>query len=404
MQARADWNARACVLSRRIWIAMRSTISVLILSAFFVLIASVSQAYIGLCCGKCGGNMPMNIPGGGIPETGEFRIKISPMRMHMDGLRDGTSSVRSKDVIAGGAMAAPTEMDMTMVNLSLGYSIRDDLFAGVMFMGKQNKMEMKFNSMMTMMTGQDGYSMESEGLGDTMLMLKYRLCADDPLIPKSQASLFFGLSLPTGSIDEKNRKHPIGMRQDELLPYGMQLGSGTYDPTLGFLYQGSSSPWWWGANLMFTGRFHDNKRDYRLGNELKLDLYGMYQLRHDLVAQIQLGGRYRGDIHGEMDEAKTGESGHRMQGNPGSPYMTPLWNPSNYGGRDVMATLGLQWQPFSLHILDLQVGFPLYQDLNGPQLEEDYRVMLTWYIEIPTKRSIRHVKGKSKPGKSRLGF
>ncbi|MHC4138950.1 MAG: hypothetical protein ACYSR1_03700, partial [Planctomycetota bacterium] len=28
--------------------------------------------FLGLCCGKCGGNMPLNIPGGGTPEPHEF--------------------------------------------------------------------------------------------------------------------------------------------------------------------------------------------------------------------------------------------------------------------------------------------------------------------------------------------
>ncbi|NIR60538.1 MAG: hypothetical protein GWO02_14015, partial [Gammaproteobacteria bacterium] len=82
-----------------------------------------------------------------------------------------------------------------------------------------------------------------------MLMTKYRLFADDPLIPARQVSLPLGLSLPTGSIDERNEDHPVAARQDELQPYGMPLGSGTYDPVVGILYQGSRSPLWWGANL-----------------------------------------------------------------------------------------------------------------------------------------------------------
>jgi len=36
----------------------------------FVLITTTNAvAYIGLCCAHCGGNMPLNIMGGGIPET-----------------------------------------------------------------------------------------------------------------------------------------------------------------------------------------------------------------------------------------------------------------------------------------------------------------------------------------------
>ncbi len=373
---------------------------------------SMAQAYVGLCCGKCGGNMPMNIPGGGVPETHEFRFKLSPMFMHMGGLRDGTRRVDPDDLLGmpvmggmptGKFMAVPTSMDMYMLNLTAGYSFTDDLFGGVMFMWKWNDMEMRFNDMMQGMTGRDGFTMKSSGLGDTMLMGKYRLFTDDPLIPRRQVSLLFGLSLPTGSIDERNTEHPVPMRRKELAPYGMQLGSGTFDPIIGLLYQGSSSPWWWGLNARYTARLYDNDRDYRLGDEVLLDGYAMFQFHPRWLVHAQLNGRYQGSIRGEMDEFRSGESGHVVQGDPGSPAATALWDPDNYGGTQLFTTLGLQWQPAPLHIIDLSVSLPLYQDLNGPQLEEDYRIMLTWYVELVTKKSRRYGMKVQSSG-SKLGF
>lgn len=364
-------------------------------------------AYLGLCCSKCGGNMPMNIPGGGVPETHEFRFKLSPMFMSMDGLLDGSTDLNEESLLGmpsmGKFMAVQTEMDMYMVNVAAGYSFTDDLFGGIMLMWRKNDMDMKFNSNMKTTTGQDGFTMKSSGMGDTMLMGKYRLYTDDPLIPASQFSLFFGVSLPTGSINEKNSNHPLGMRKGEQLPYSMQLGSGTFDPTFGLLYQGSSSPLWWGANLTYTGRWYENSRDYRLGDEYRYDLYGMYQFRYDTLVQLQINGKYQGEIKGEMDEFRTGLSGRSTQGDPSSPLMTPLWNAENYGGHKISVTAGLQWQPFPLHILDLSVGVPIFQHLNGPQLEEDYRVIFTWYVELPTSSSIRYT-GKDDRGGSRLGF
>ena len=376
--------------------------------AFLVMLPAIpAQAYIGLCCGKCGGNMPMNIPGGGVPETHEFRLKFSPMLMRMEGLRDGTDSVEVADVLGmpsmGKFMAAPARMDMRMLNVTAGYSFSDDLFGGVMLMYKSSTMSMKFSSMMQSTTGQSGFEMRSEGMADTMLMGKYRLFADDPLIPARQFSLLFGLSLPTGSIDVRNTRHPLAMRQGELQPYGMQLGSGSYDPLLGLLYQGSSSPWWWGVNASYVTRLHDNPRDYRLGDALRLDLYAMYQFRYDTLLQFQLNASRQGRIRGEMDEAASGASGHAIQGDASSPYVSPQWDPGSYGGTQVFATLGVQWQPAPLQILDVSLGLPLYRDLNGIQLEQDARLMLTWYVEIPTRKSIRYGLD-SNPGESKLGF
>lgn len=377
-----------------------------------LLTPAMGWAYVGLCCGKCGGNMPMNIPGGGIPETYEFRFKASPTFMHMEGLRDGTEDLNTADLLGspvvmgqptGRYMAVPTEMNMGMLNLAAGYSFSDRWFGSVMFMYRYNHMDMTFNSAVQSMTGLEGFTMKTQGVADTMLMGKYRLYADDPLIPRSQVSLLLGLSLPTGSIDERNDDHPVAMRRGELAPYGMQLGSGTVDPTIGLLYQASGSPYWWGVNTTYSARLYDNDRDYRLGNEATLDAYGMYQFRYDTLVHAQLNLKYKGRIRGEMDEAQSGDSGHITQGDSATPYMTPLWDPDNYGGNTAFATFGLQWQPAPMNILDISVGIPLYQDLNGPQLKQDYRLMLTWYLELPTSKSIRY-KMYNRDAPNRLGF
>jgi hypothetical protein len=377
------------------------------LAALILLWAPSAMAYVGLCCGKCGGNMPMNIPGGGIPETAEFRFKLNPSYMRMDGLASGTHDLDAASLLgspgAGLYMAVPDSMDMTMVNLSAGYSFTDDFFAGLMFMWMDKRMDMTFNTAMATATGQPGYTMTSQGMGDTMLMTKYRLFADDPLIPTRQASLLVGVSLPTGSINEKNGDHPLAVRKGESLPYGMQLGSGTFDPTLGLLYQGSASPWWWGANVTGTWRLYDNPRNYRLGNRQGLDLYAMRQFRADALWDVQVNAAHEGDIGGVMDDYASGASGHATPGDPTSGPMTPLWRTTSYGGTKVHATAGLQWQPRQFQILDLAFQVPVYQNLNGPQLQDDWRVMLTWYVEVPTALSIRSPKHAA-AGSSRLGF
>ncbi|MFQ5559891.1 MAG: transporter [Nitrospinota bacterium] len=383
-------------------------LSALFITSFLFFLQGSALAYIGLCCAKCGGNMPLNILGAGVPETHEFRFKLSPVYMKMDGLLDGTKNVGSSDLLGmpamGKFMAVPENMEMTMVNFAVGYSFTDDFFGGLMFMWKKNSMDMVFNSMMKANTGKNGFKMESEGMGDTMFMTKYRLYTDDPLIPKSQISFLSGFTLPTGSNDAKNGNHPLTARKGEKLPYSMQLGSGTFDPILGVLYQGSTSPWWWGANLIYTGRWYTNGQGYTLGDELKTDLYVMHQVRHNLVAQLQLNWKYWGKTKGEMDEVKSGVSGRATKGVPTSPLTTPLYDKNNYGGTKLSVTAGFQWQPLPFQILELDFGLPLLQNLNGPQLKEEYRVSFTWYLELPTSASRRAKGNKASPPKSKLGF
>jgi len=372
-----------------------------------------AHAYLGLCCAKCGGNMPMNIPGGGIPETHEFRFKIQPMFMRMQGLRNAASNVDGNSLLGmpmmggkptGKFMAVQKNMNMSMLNMAMGYSFSDDFFAGIMPMYQDNRMDMAFNSVMTTMTKQSGYTMKSSGMADTMLMAKYRIYSDDLLIPTSQASLLVGASLPSGSINKRNSTHPLAVRRSELLPYSMQLGSGTVDPMLGLLYQGSSSPWWWGLDGVYSGRWYDNDRNYRLGDGVKVDGYVMHQLSYNFLLQAQANFEWKGHIRGQADEAGSGFSGHAVHGNAASPLMTPLWNPNNYGGVKTSITVGFQWQPAHLHIIDLAVKIPVYQRLNGVQLKDQFGVMLTWYMEIPTSKSIRSLSHSHTPADAALGF
>ena len=341
--------------------------------------------FMGLCCGKCGGNMPLNIPGAGTPEPHEFRIKMNLSWGRMVGLRRGTSNRSTKDTL-GQYMMTQRKMDMYMSNVSVGYAFSDRFFAGIMGMYMEKDMEM-------IRRGGRRSSMNSQGAGDTMLMTKTLLYADDYLIPTNQVSLLLGVSIPTGSIDQDDT--------GQILPYSMQLGSGTFDPFIGVLYEGSSSPFWWGANASYLARAYENYKSYNLGDEYRLDLYGMYQLRHNLVGELQIKGKYVGDLEGEAQEIEQDGDGH-MNGNPNMAFMSNLYDPDNYGGSTVDLTTGVQWQPFRNHILNAQFSVPLFQNLHGTQMERDFTASVTYYIEVPLRKSRR--SKKSGKGLDILGF
>jgi hypothetical protein len=69
--------------------------------------------------------------------------------------------------------------------------------------------------------------------------------------------------------------------------------------------------------------------------------------------------------------------------------MSSLWDPATYGGTKSALTVGMQWQPIPLNIVNLQYSKNIYTNANGPQLEDDYSVMLTWYYELVTSKSRR---------------
>jgi len=206
-----------------------------------------AQAYVGLCCAHCGGNMPLNIFGGGIPEPKEFRFKISQMFMRMGPMRTGTRDITTQNLLgapaAGKFGAVPTSMDMWMTMFGGAYSFTDDFALIAMTSYKENRMPMLFNAgLQAASGGSTGFTMESSGLGDLKLIGKYRLYADDHLVPTQQLSVMFGASVPTGSINKRFTENPVPGQNGRLLPFKMQMGSGTFDPMVGLTYQGSRDP------------------------------------------------------------------------------------------------------------------------------------------------------------------
>lgn len=221
---------------------------ILILNIVMLVWASLAQAYVGLCCAHCGGNMPLNIFGGGIPEPKEFRFKISEMFMEMGPLRDGTRDILSTTITgapntAGVFPAVPRAMQQYMTMIGGAYSFSDNLALMAMTNYTINEMQMQINPAQG-----SNFTMTSSGIGDITLLGKYRLYANDNLVPTKQAAVLFGLSLPTGDIHKKFTNNTVANQNGTILPFKMQLGSGTVDPIIGLTYQGSRDPFWWGFN------------------------------------------------------------------------------------------------------------------------------------------------------------
>ena len=136
-------------------------------------------------------------------------------------------------------------MDMQMHMIGAMYAPSDKLTLMGMLMYSRNTMDgtMKMDSMGEgmQMPKMMQHSMESDGLGDLRLSGLYQI-AD---LGHARIHLNLGVSVPTGSTDEKNN----GM----LLAYPMQLGSGTWDMLPGVTYNAQNEDLSWGAQL--TGTF-----------------------------------------------------------------------------------------------------------------------------------------------------
>lgn len=331
------------------------------------------------------------------------------MFMEMGPLRDGTQDLDTTSLLGAPPngtsvfVAVPREMRMYMTMFGLGYSFTDDFAMMLMTSYKRNDMDMVFNQPLSNnMLGNNptlakGFTMHSEGLGDTRVLGKYRLYANDTLAPTQQLSVIGGLSFPTGNINKRFTRSPVTGQNGEILPYKMQMGSGSFDPILGATYQGSRDPFWYGFNALYFGRWHENDQGYEQGDEIKWDLYGMYQFHERALVQLQLNGHWEDSYNGLPGATEFNGNGLFMNG----AFASPLFDPNNYGFTKVNLSAGVQYQPIPLHIMELLASVPIHQDVIGPQLKEEWRIVFSYYIEIPTKKSRRY-KGAEPPPE--LGF
>ena len=64
--------------------------------------------------------------------------------------------------------------------------------------------------------------------------------------------------------------------------------------------------------------------------------------------------------------------------------MTPTADPDLRGGQRVDLAAGVNWiiPGSATNRLALELIKPVYQDLNGPQMEADYSLLLGWQLSL----------------------
>ena len=215
--------------------------------------------------------------------------------------------------------------------------------------------------------GFDEFNISTEGIGDIVFSYTGQVWESN----KHSISLSIGASFPSGSIDEQGDT-PRGPG-DQQLPYTMQLGSGTFDLPLAISYMYTNDKWLMAVVAEGKQRFGKNSREYRMGNQYSLGLFGNVGLLKWLDSYAKFDYRYTDIIHGADQEILV----------PGPfPNPAPITNPKFYGGKSLRLKLGIVLSPesgkFKNHKLDLSYTKPLYQDLNGIQVQEDHQIHLDW--------------------------
>lgn len=142
------------------------------------------------------------------------------------------------------------------------------------------------------------------GLGDVAFSARYELLREGGLAPRHVLAVIAGIKLPTGA----NDRHLPGALPDEHL----QLGTGTFDETLGLAYEYGEHPWTLYANA--TARLNGtNNRRFQFGNALfgtlgaRRNFLESERLIVSLEAQLRAAGKDRIDGGASFDENSGGK-------------------------------------------------------------------------------------------------
>lgn len=298
------------------------------------------------------GHAPIGVMGDHMHHAGEVMLSYRFMRMNMNGSRDDTGRVSSAAVLRDFPVT-PYDMDMEMHMLGAMWAPHDvvTLMAMVPFV----RLDMKHRTR----TGAH-FTTHANGLGDVKLAGLIRLFDTG----MHHVHLNAGLSIPTGRISAKDDT-PAGRAR---LPYPMQLGSGTWDLLPGVTYTGKSEALSWGAQILATYRTGTNNKGYRWGHRWGATAWLARPWADWLSTSLRLDYASWRNIRGNDDDLVR--------------TLAPTADPDRRAGKRLDLLLGVNFLvtggPLRGHRLAVEAGRPIYQDLDGPQLETDWMISAGW--------------------------
>lgn len=331
---------------------------------------------------RADGHAPIGVMPDHRHHKGELMLSFRYMRMGMDGNLIGDDNVSPETIVTTvpnrffgrpgqppTLRIVPTEMSMDMYMFGAMYGISDrvTLMGMVPYIEKEMDHVTFAGPAGTVRRGT--FTTKSEGIGDISATAIIGLYDSKSSDSARHFNVFAGLSAPTGSTKERDTiLTPMGTRPTVRMPYPMQLGSGTWDFMPGAVYTSRNGDFSWGAQYKATLRLEDeNDQGYALGDVHQGTAWVQYQWKPWISSALRIAARTQDDIDG-------------IDLNIVGPVQTA--NPDFHGGERVDLLFGVntvsQRGAWCGHRLAAEFGVPIYQHLNGPQMETDYIFTIGW--------------------------
>ncbi len=292
------------------------------------------------------GHAPISITADHIHAKGEFMVSYKYMYMTMQDLKQGSEDATVGEALAN-YMATPYNMPMQMHMVGLMFAPTNRLTLNVMgsYLDKNMDHVTKMGSLFTT---------KASGFADTKVNALYKLHNKN----HTQLHAKLGVSLPTGSIEEMD-KNPASMGKDVILPYPMQIGSGTFDVEGGLTFLWQSGAISGGNQVNATIRTSENNRGYTLGNRYDINNWFAVKAADVMSFSVRVKGESIDGIKGINPDL--------------NPAMVITADTNNSGGKIIEGGFGINFYVPNGALKNLRLGLeishPLYQNLDGIQLK-----------------------------------
>lgn len=305
----------------------------------------------------------------------KWHVGYDYRRIVFDGYRDGTTDLSNSEVLWDGVLANRTQknfpvlpdvitQELHLVKITYDLDPKSSVSVFLPFVKQAT-------DHVSIAAGFSEFTLETSGIGDVTTSYVKRL----DLFIGATTIFSAGISLPLGSIDETGDTPRNGAGTLEVLPYSMQLGSGTYDFPISFTYATKFSDSIWGNQALVKIRTGKNDRDYRLGNRLILSTWWNTQIHSTYQPYIK-------GIYQNWGRIIGADTSLQVPAPPGFPFPAAVTNPNLFGGQKINVVLGLKIDLSKVGIkgqkIDFEISTAVFQDLNGPQSQEDQQFKLGW--------------------------
>jgi len=309
------------------------------------LLAIAGAPAIALACSSCGCTLSSDWSSQGLqPAGGGFRTDVRFDYFNQDQLRSGTKQVNR------GSLDVPNEQEIQQTtinrNYALGFDYSPDVDWGV------NLQIPYFNRYHTTIAAGDIEisTSHTQSIGDVRLVGRYLGFTEDHSIGAQ-----LGVKLATGSFDNN---FIAGPQAGELLDRGLQPGTGTTDLLVGaFTFGALNRDWdYFGEGILQQPL--NSRAGFRPGTGFNLNAGFRYVGFERVIPSLQINARVEGREAG------------------------PNADIANSGATVVYASPGLNVELVDHLHAYLYAQVPVYQRVNGLQLEPRYTVSLGIYYTM----------------------